>query len=151
MSVTYSDVMNVTQTWDKAKATPKFEQVAGEEILTRLFTLEPKSREMFGFSDDENVTENPKFAVHTKVIVGMLDMAISFLGPDLEPIEYELLDLGKRHIAYGVHESYFPVMERAVMYALEGILGDKLTREDRGSWQVVFQFMIDHMTKGMKE
>lgn len=150
MSVTYTDVMNVTQTWDKAKATPKFEQVAGEAILTRLFKLEPKSREMFGFSDDEAVTKNPKFAVHSKSMVDMLDLAVSFLGPDLEPIEFELLDLGKRHIAYGVHIAYLPMMERSVMYALEGILGDKLTREDRGSWQVVFQFMIEHMTKGMK-
>jgi hypothetical protein len=41
-------------------------------------------------------------------------------------------------------------MERAVVYALDGILEDKLTHEDRGSWQVIFQFMIEHMTKGMK-
>jgi hemoglobin-like flavoprotein len=151
MSVTYSDVMNVTQTWDKAKATPKFDEVAGEAILTRLFKLEPKSREMFGFTKDEVVTDNPKFRVHSKSMVDMLDMAVSFLGPDLEPIEYELLDLGKRHISYGVNTDYLPIMERAVMYALEGILGAKLTREDRGSWQIVFQFMIDHMTKGMKQ
>jgi hemoglobin-like flavoprotein len=151
VSVSYSDVMNVTTTWDKAKRTPKFEQVAGEAILTRVFHLEPKARSMFGFSQDEEVTENPKFAVHSKVMVDMLDMAVSFLGPDLEPIEYELLDLGKRHIAYGVQPEYLPIMERAVVYALEGILDDKLTRDDRGSWQVIFQFMIEHMTKGMKE
>lgn len=151
MTVNYSDVMSVITSWDKAKATPRFEEVAGEAILTRLFTLEPKSREMFGFSADEAVTENAKFATHSKSMVDMLDMAVSFLGPDLEPIEYELHDLGKRHIGYGVTTGYLPVMERAVMYALEGILGDKLTREDRGSWQVVFQFMISHMTTGMKQ
>ncbi|GKY93941.1 hypothetical protein MPSEU_000361000 [Mayamaea pseudoterrestris] len=151
VNVSYSDVMNVTTTWDKAKRTPKFEEVAGEAILTRLFTLEPQARTMFGFDATEVVTENPKFGHHSKVMVDMLDMAVSFLGPDLEPIEYELLDLGKRHIAYGVQPEYFPIMERAVMYALDGILDDKLTRDDRGSWQVIFQFMIENMTKGMKE
>ena len=151
MSVTYSDVMNVITSWDKAKSTPDFEKVAGEVILSRLFKLEPKARALFGFSMNETITENPKFAVHSKVIVGMFDMAISFLGPDLEPIEFELMDLGQRHIAYGVTSDLLPVMERAVMYALEGILDGKLTRDDRGSWQVVFHFIIDHMNKGIKE
>jgi hemoglobin-like flavoprotein len=151
MSVTYSDVMSVTTSWDKAKATPNFEKVAGEAILTRMFQLEPKARELFGFSKNEVVIDNPKFGVHSKVMVDMLDLAVSFLGPDLEPIEYELLELGQRHVGYGVTADYLPVMERAVMYALEGILEDKLTREDRGSWQVVFHFIIDHMTKGIKK
>ena len=148
-SVSYTDVMNVTTTWDKAKRTPNFEQVAGEAILTRLFHLEPEARSLFGFTADEKVTGNAKFGHHSKVMVDMFDMAIAFLGPDLEPIEYELIDLGQRHIAYGVQATYLPIMERAVIYALEGILEDNLTREDRGSWQVIFQFMIEHMTKGM--
>lgn len=150
MTVTFNDVMSVTSSWDKAKATPNFSEVAGEAILTRLFQLEPKSRALFGFRDDQPIRNDPKFYVHSKSMVDMLDMAVSFLGPDLEPIEEELQDLGKRHLAYGVNSDYFPVMERAVMYALESILDEKLTREDRGSWQVVFHFVIDNMTKGVK-
>lgn len=42
-------------------------------------------------------------------------------------------------------------MERAVMYAMEELLEDKFTREDRNSWQVVFHFMIQHMIIGMKQ
>jgi hemoglobin-like flavoprotein len=150
MTVSYSDVMSVVASWDKAKATANFEVIAGEAILTRVFHLEPKAKAMFGFKEGEPLKKNPKFAVHSKSMVDMLDMAVSFLGPDLEPIEEELVDLGKRHLSYGVSADYLPIMERAVMFALEGILGDKLTRLDRGAWQVVFKFMIDHMAKGIK-
>jgi hypothetical protein len=87
VAVSYTDVMNVTTTWDKAKRTPKFEEVAGEAILTRLFTLEPQARTMFGFTADEIPKNSPKFAVHAKTMVDMLDMSVGFLGPDLEPIE----------------------------------------------------------------
>lgn len=151
MTVSYSDVMNVIESWDKAKATPKFEEVAGEAILTRVFQLEPKAMHMFGFKAGEPLRNNPKFAVHSKSMVDMLDLAVSFLGPDLEPIQAELVELGKRHLSYGVSAEYLPIMERAVMFAMDSILGEKLSRFERGSWQVVFKFMIDHMTEGIKQ
>jgi len=73
-----------------------------------------------------------------------------FLGPDLDPLKDDLIDLGKRHIGYGVKSEYLPVMERAVMFAMEEILADHFTKDDRNAWQVVFHFMITHMVTGMK-
>ena len=81
----------------------------------------------------------------------MIDLAVGFLGPDLDPLKEDLLDLGQRHIGYGVRSEYLPVMERAVMYAMEELLDDKFTKDDRNSWRSVFQFMITNMKKGMKE
>lgn len=36
------------------------------------------------------------------------------------------------------------------MYALEELLDNQFSKEDRNSWQVIFHFMITHMVKGMK-
>lgn len=83
-------------------------------------------------------------------MVDMIDCAVGLLGPDLDPLKEDLLDLGKRHISYGVSSDYFPVMEKAVMYMLEELLDDMLTKKDRQAWQVIFHFMISNMMKGMK-
>lgn len=106
---------------------------------------------MFGFSPTEDIRKNPKFDVHARQMVDMIDMAVGFLGPDLDPLTEDLIDLGKRHIGYGVESEYLPVMERAVVYTLEELLGNGFTRDDRNAWGVIFHFMITHMVAGMKK
>lgn len=148
--VSYKCVMDVTMSWDKLKHTKNYQESAGELIFSRVFELEPKARSMFKFTKDEDIKLNPQFRVHARAMVDMIDMAVGFLGPDLDPLKEDLVELGRRHIAYGVQSEYLPVMERAVMYALDELLHEGLTRAERSSWQVVFHFMISHMIKGMK-
>lgn len=83
-------------------------------------------------------------------MVEMIDCAVSFLGPDLDAFREDLMDLGKRHSAYGVQPDYLPIMARAVMFALDELLGNKLTKEDRQSWQLMFAYMIGCMSTRMK-
>ena len=59
------------------------------------------------------------------------------------------MDLGKRHVAYGVKLEFLPIMERAVLHAMEEMLAKKFTSKDRKSWELVFHFMITNMIKGM--
>lgn len=148
--ITYKTVMNVTIIWDHLKSSRAFQDRAGELIFSRMFELEPKLLSLFHFSDDEGLTANVQFSAHARVIVDMIDMAVSALGPDLDPLAEDLIELGQRHVKYGVPCDCLPVMEKAVMFALEEILQDKITREDRKSWQTIFHFVITHMTKGMK-
>lgn len=142
--------MAVTSSWDKLKHTADYRTKAGEMIFLRVFALEPSARALFKFTEDEDIQANPAFHSHAMGMVDMIETAVELLGPDLEPLEADLKDLGKRHIGYGVSSDYFPVMERSVMYTLEEILGDKLTKSDRAAWQEIFHFMISNMTKGMK-
>ena len=90
-----------------------------------IFELEPKARSLFNFTTDEDYKVNPKFYQQAHMIVDMMDMAVGFLGPDLDPLKDDLVDLGKRHVGYGVTSDYLPIMERGVMYALEEVLDDK--------------------------
>lgn len=57
---------------------------------------------MFNFSATEDIKANPSFHHHASTMVDMIDMAVSFLGPDLEPLEEDLQQVGRRHIGYGV-------------------------------------------------
>ena len=137
------------RSWNKLKSIPNYQDVAGELILTRVFQLEGSARTLFGWTQDQDILHDAKFAAHAKTTVNMIDMAVDFLGPDLEPLEMDLMELGKRHVSYGVHPTYLPIMERAVMFALEELLGNSLQRQDRDAWQVVFHFMIFNMQKAM--
>ena len=105
---------------------------------------------MFGFTDDEDIRQNPKFAMHARAMVDMIDCAVAFLGPDLEPLVEQLKDLGQRHIAYGVKPEYLPVMGQSVLHALKNVLGSKFSKEDTKDWLTVFEMMTIHMTAGMK-
>lgn len=152
VEISYSSVMDVTTSWDRLKTVKDYKAQAGKLIFSRLFELEPSARKLFKFTADEDIEKNPKFSVHANQMVDMIDCAVSFLGPDLEPLVDDLIMLGQRHVAYGVQPKYLPVMEKAVVYALEELLGDaKFTREHRNSWQVVFYFMVMQMTQGMEK
>jgi hemoglobin-like flavoprotein len=84
-------------------------------------------------------------------MVDMIDCAVGFLGPDLDPFRSDLLDLGARHKAYGVIPQYFSLMERALFFALDEILGNSFTVKERRSWQAVFDFMVANMETGLRE
>lgn len=106
---------------------------------------------MFGFTNDEKIQENPKFSTHAKAMVDMIDCAIAFLGPDLDPLEEHFKGLGQRHLRYGVKSEYLPVMGQAVLFAMQAVLGAKFSFEDTKDWIAVFDLMITKMRDGMKE
>ena len=83
-------------------------------------------------------------------MVNMIDCAVGFLGPDMDPLREDLEALGKRHMKYNVQPKDLPTMEKAVVFALEEMMGPKFTREDRRAWEIVFQFMVKAMITGME-
>jgi hemoglobin-like flavoprotein len=150
VNVSYENVMQVTISWDKLKQIDNFQDRVGELVLHRLLELEPNARALFKFERNEDLRKNARVMVHARAVFDMVDMAVSLLGPDLDPLADELVDLGQRHIAYGVSKEYLPVMENAVLYALEELLDSKFSKADRYSWQVVFRFIISNRMEGMK-
>jgi hemoglobin-like flavoprotein len=147
--VSYATVMQVTMSWDKFKTADQTR--GGETIFLRLFELEPEARTLFKFTEHEDIKKNPQFAAHARAIFDMIDLVISSLGPDLEPLAEDLIDLGRRHIQHGVHKSYLPIMQRSVVDSLSQILGRHFTEDDREAWKVIFKFLISHMIKGMTQ
>jgi hemoglobin-like flavoprotein len=150
-NISYATVMDVTSSWDTLKMVKDYKVKSGDLIFSRVLELEPEARTLFNFSAKEDVRSNPKFAFHADQMVSMIDTAVAFLGPDLEPLEEDLHALGRRHIRYGVPAKFLPTMEKAVVYTMEELLGDKFTRTMRNSWQVVIYFMVQAMVAGMEE
>ena len=118
-------------------------------LPNRIFEFDTELMKLFKF-DKADLKANTKFRVHADSMVDMMDMAISLLGPDLDPLAEDLVELGKRHIAYGVKLEFLPIMERAVLHAMDEMLTSNFTSKDRRSWQLVFHFMITNMVKGMQ-
>jgi len=52
-------------------------------------------------------------------MVDMIDCAVAFLGPDLDPLEEQLITLRKRHVKYGVKPQYLSVMGQSVLFVLQ--------------------------------
>jgi hypothetical protein len=105
---------------------------------------------VLNFSPSEDVKDNPAFPCLARIMVDMVDLAVGFLGPDLDPLTDDLITLGKRHINYNVPPDLLPAMGPALIYSLHKVLGPRFTAEESESWQVVFTFMISKMVIGLK-
>lgn len=69
----------------------------------------------------------------TEKFVGMLDLAIDLLGPDMDLVEEQLQHLGVAHIGYGVMPKHYPLMGKALADTIETKLGDKFTEQGKQS------------------
>jgi hypothetical protein len=112
--------------------------------------LDPRALKILDFEVGEDFRANPNFEARARVMVDMVDLAVGFLGPDLEPLEEDLKVLGVRHIKYGVEPEYLPLMGKSLLYSLHEVLKEKLTPDDVLAWETVFDFLVLHMTKGVK-
>lgn len=93
---------------------------------------------------------HPSFELHARETVDRLDLAVCLLGPDLDPLEEDLRELGERHMLYGVKPDFFPSMAKALISAIEKVLIDAFTVPEKEAWEMVFEFMISSMATGMK-
>lgn len=119
--------------------------------LYRFLELEPQTRAIFNYDVEKDNNATAANDMTSKMMIDMIDFAVSLLGPDLELIEEGLIALGRRHKKYGLLTRHLFSMEHAVIYALEEMLGDCFTRQDRRAWETIFQMVIKAMAVGMGE
>ena len=98
-------------------------------------------------TSDEDLLKNDKFIVFAGQFMGMLDMAIDMLGPDLDLVESQLQKLGSRHIEYGVMPKHYPLMGQALSDTLQNRLGDEF-KNRIASWNAIYTFMSISMLQG---
>lgn len=117
--------------------------------------MEPEAKTIFGFdrnADVENeLSKSPRFTKHAKYFIQMIDKALGMLGPDIELLTEILLDLGQKHVSYGVKPEYFPSMGRALIHSVQLQLGDKtFTEETKDAWVEVYGALSYDMIRGQK-
>ena len=73
--------------------------------------MEPEAKVIFGFDKNADVTnelsKSKRFSKHAKYFIQMIDKALGMLGPDIELLTEILLDLGAKHVGYGVKPGEF--------------------------------------------
>jgi hemoglobin-like flavoprotein len=79
-----------------------------------------------------------RFIKHAKYFIQMIDKALSMLGPDIEILTEILLELGEKHVKYGVKPEYFPSMGRALIDTVGEELGDYFTDAVKADWVEVY-------------
>lgn len=124
--------------------------------LFRLFTLEPDAQRIFGFPKDmdpqaEEVVRSARFIKHAKYFIQMIDKALSMLGPDIEILTEILLELGEKHVRYGVKPEYFPSMGRALIETIQEHLGEKdFNVETKSDWVEVYGALSYDMIRAQR-
>jgi hemoglobin-like flavoprotein len=124
-------------------------------IENRLFELEPEAKLIFGFGKStdvlsEKLMKSQRFVKHAMYFIQMIDKALGMLGPDIELLTEILMDLGAKHVNYGVKPEYFPSMGRALLHAVKSSLGDEFTEDVKDAWVEVYGALSYDMIRAQK-
>jgi hemoglobin-like flavoprotein len=152
--LTYTTINHVIESWESLKRTKNYEEVAGSKMFQRLFDECPQAKIVFGFPIDIDVysselLRSKRFLAHAAYLLDMIGTALDMLGPDIELLTLVMLDLGKKHIRFGVKPEMFPIMGEALIYMLEDTLGDEFTEEMTDAWITTYSALSGDMIRGM--
>ena len=89
--------------------------------------------------------------MHASYLIQMLDTALNMLGPDIELLTEIMLELGAKHVRYGVKPEYFPVMGEALISTLEETLDTEVTDQFKEAWMETYKALSSDMISAMKE
>jgi hemoglobin-like flavoprotein len=109
-------------------------------FYARLFELDPSLMSLFR----GDIKQQGKMLMH------MIASAVRGLShPDsLTPV---LRSLGRRHAGYGVVESHYDTVGKALLWTLEHGLGPEFTHEVRDAWVQVYKLMANVMQQAARE
>lgn len=72
------------------------------------------------------------------------------LGPDIEILTEILMELGEKHVRFGVKAEYFPCMGRALIDTIAEELGPSFTTDMKADWNEVYGAMAYDMIRAQK-
>lgn len=115
--------------------------------------MEPKSKEVFGLSSEENTsTLDAKVVIqgHGNRMVYMFDTLFSsVIGPDSETVCEILSEVGERHVRLGISKSWFAFMGMSLIATLEETMESGFDDEVKEAWLNVYEAISTEMTKYM--
>jgi hemoglobin-like flavoprotein len=143
----------VVESWRYITDIPNYEDVVGELLFRKIFTLAPQVHGMFRFAKDfepmsEELFASERFKEHARGVVITIGKAVSMLGPDLDPLVVILNELGRVHGKYGALPAHYAIVGRALIETLAEVLGDKFTNELKTSWARVYDIVSAAMIEG---
>jgi nitric oxide dioxygenase len=131
-SVTPEQKMLVRRTW--AEIVPVSDATAAL-FYQRLFTIDPAARRLFGAKDMR--VQGTQFMQMLSVFVRSLD--------ELPDMTSAIESCGKRHTGYGVIAADYDGVGRALLWAVEQVLGPGFTPDVRDAWTKGYQTLATTM------
>jgi Globin len=156
--IDYRMVSTVIESWDrKIKNIPDWSHAVGDRFLRHAFRIDPNTIPVFGLPsdtkwDDASLSVDEEFVQKGAKLIKAIDMAVSFLGPDLDLLKNELYRLGWQHIAMKALPSHWPIVGEALLSSFEDCMIGGLLDEEREAWITVcgkcklLCFSIDEVT-----
>jgi hemoglobin-like flavoprotein len=89
--------------------------------------------------------------MHATFLIQMIHKTVDLLGVDNEQLTENMVELGKKHVAYGVKPEYFPFMTEALLVMLKQMLQHRFTETDKEAWENVLAVLIADMVKGQRK
>jgi hemoglobin-like flavoprotein len=118
-----------------AKVAPIAGQAA-DLFYDRLFQIAPEVKPLFPAD----------LTGQKKKLMGMLTTAVTNLH-QVEKIVPAVQDLGRRHVGYGVKESYYKPVGEALIWTLEKGLGAAFTQPVKEAWVAAYTTLAGVMTE----
>jgi hemoglobin-like flavoprotein len=101
----------------------------------RLFVIDPPARRLFAGTDMQR---------QGTLFMQMLSIFVRSLEADAE-LPAAILALGRRHVGYGVVASDYEGVGRALLWAVEQVLGPGYTPAIREAWTDAYRFLAATM------
>lgn len=144
--------------WERLRQLDDYETNGGKILFMHLFEKCPDAKPLFGFAmsvdpRSANLLKSNRFARHAKFLLKMLDKTVDMLGAETTSDDEHgrgkrltdvLVELGRKHVAYGVKPAFFPLMTQSVLAMLQDTIGNP----NIDAWNGVFSFLIVQMTSG---
>jgi hemoglobin-like flavoprotein len=135
LAMTPEDIARVRATW--ALVVP-IADTAANLFYRHLFALDPALRRIFRSTD---------WTAQRRKLVQALSLAVASLDR-LDEIAPTLEALGHRHAAYGVRDSHYDTVGKALIATLEKALGDAWTPEAAAAWEEAYSMVAGAMRCG---
>lgn len=72
------------------------------------------------------------------------------IGQDNDKLAKDLVDLGRKHVTYGVKAEFFPYMTQSIMLMMKEILGSEFSESEQEAWEDILSVLIADMVKGQR-
>jgi class 3 adenylate cyclase/hemoglobin-like flavoprotein len=127
------DVHELVQTSFELVAARKEEAAA--LFYSKLFELAPEVRPLFARTD---------IRVQGEMLMNMLATAVRGLDR-IDELRPALVDLGKRHAAYGAQIPHYAVVEACLLHTIEVMAGAGFNLDVKLAWTAIYNFVAETM------
>ncbi|BBM98175.1 hypothetical protein MPTK1_1g11430 [Marchantia polymorpha subsp. ruderalis] len=123
-------------------------------FFKKIFEVAPDMRDLFPFTQDYTLPleKNYKLKAHALLVFKLTGDAAVQLGEhgSIESLHPKLIDLGKKHLGYGVLLEHFVVVRTALLHTIEGAVPADWTAEQKNATTHAWSRAYDELVAVMQ-